>query len=290
MVQNHLSAVQPPKKRLVFRWTAPKGLIAIILFLIAATLIECLVMVYALNLGVKDETVLKWDLQFPENVTITVSPLFHIAPIAVIITLVFSWSYLTKHIAVKPYRIRKEKMKQSSKPKKTRGFSRRIKGFFRKMKSGLLKVKAVSYLWQKIHFGRAVIKSAFVIIMVFAASILVISLLTYPQLIYHFVLNTFATNDAFHGFVKSTSSVATGFAEVLAPIGWVCSAIKNALISVAPGFRDFGVSVGNLIKPLVDLDGFGKYLVFQNVAAWVSAVTALAYGWYARKGYGRKRR
>jgi ABC-type glycerol-3-phosphate transport system permease component len=285
-----LSTVQPPKKRLVFRWTASKGLIAIILFLIAATLIECLVIVYAVNLGVEDETVLRWDFPFAENLKLTVSPLFHIAPIAVIITLVFSWTYLTKHIAVKPYSIRKEKVKQSSKPKKTRGFSKRIKGLFRKMKSGLLKVKAVSYLWQKIHFGRAVIKSALVIILVFVASIFVVSLLTYPQLIYRFVLNAFATNASFHGFVKSTSNLATGFAEVLAPIGWVCSAINNALISVAPGFRDFSVGVGNLIKPLADLDGFGKYLVFQNVAAWVSAVTALAYGWYARKGHGRKRR
>lgn len=285
-----MSAVQPLRKRLVFRWTASKGVIAIILFLIAAVLIEWLVIVYAVNLGVEDETVLTWDFPFLENVTISVSPLFHITPIAVIITLVFSWSYLTKHIAVKPYRIHKEKVKQRSKPKKTRGFSKRIKRFFHKMRLGLLKVKAVSYLWQKIHFGRAVIKSAFVIILVFAASILVVSLLTYPQLIYHFVLNAFATNDAFHGFVKSTSNLGTGFAEVVAPIGWVCSAIKSALISVAPGFRDFGMGAGNLIKPLVDLDGFGKYLVFQNVAALVSAVTALAYGWYARKGYGRKRR
>jgi len=285
-----LSAVQSPKKRLVFRWTASKGLIAIILFIITAVLIEWLVVVYAVNLGVEDETVLTWDFAFLENVTILVSPLFHIAPIAVIITLVSSWSYLTKHIAVKPYRIRKENLKQSSKPKKTRGFSKRVKRFFHKMKLGLLKVKAVSYLWQKIHFGRAVIKSALVIILVFAASILVVSLLTYPQLIYHFVLNAFATNDAFHGFIKSTSNLATGFAEVVAPVGWVCSAVKSALVSVAPGFRDFGVGVGNLIKPLVDLNGFGKYLVFQNVAAWTSALTALAYGWYARKGYGRKRR
>ncbi|MCK4424556.1 hypothetical protein KAU93_02635 [Candidatus Bathyarchaeota archaeon] len=285
-----MSTSQPPKKRLVFRWTALKGLVAIILFLIAATLIECLVVLYAVNLGVKDETGLKLDLPFPENVTITISPLFHIVPIAVIITLVFSWTYLTKHTAVKPYRIQKEKVRQSQRREKTRGFSERIKIFFGKIKSGLLKVKAIAYLWQKIHFGRAVIKSALVIILVFVAFVLAISLVTYPQLIYHFVSNAFATNAALLGFVKSTSNLATGVAEALTPIGWVCSAINNALISVAPGFRSFAVGVGTLIKPLADLDDFGKYLVFQNAAAWVSAVTALAYGWYARRGYRRKRR
>lgn len=285
-----MSTAQPPKKRLVFRWTALKGLVAIILFLIAATLIECLVVLYAVNLGVEDETGLKLDLPFPENVTIIISPLFHIVPIAVTITLVFSWTYLTKHTAVKPYRIHKEKVRQSQRREKTRGFSERIKSFFGKIKSGLLKVKAIAYLWQKIHFGRAVIKSALVIILVFVAFVLAISLLTYPQLIYHFVSNAFATNAVLLGFVKSTSNLATGVAEALTPIGWVCSVINNALISVAPGFRSFAVGVGILIKPLADLDDFGKYLVFQNGAAWVSAVTALAYGWYARRGYRRKRR
>lgn len=285
-----MSTAHPPKKRLVFRWTALKGLVAIILFLIAATLIECLVVLYAEGLGVEDETVLEWNLPFTENVTITISPLFHIVPIAVIITLVFSWTYLTKHIAVKPYRIQKEKVRQSQRREKTGGFSERVKSFFGKIRSGLLKVKAIAYLWQKIHFGRAVIKSALVIILVFAAFVLVISFATYPQLIYHFISNAFATNAALLGIVKSISNLATGVAEALPPIGWVCSAINNTLISGAPSFGNFAASVGTLIRPLADLDDFGKYLVFQNVAAWVSAVTALTYGWHARRSHNHKRR
>lgn len=285
-----MSTAHPPKKRLVFRWTALKGLVAIILFLISATLIECLVVLYAANLGVEDETVLKLDLPFTENMTITISPLFHIVPIAVMITLVFSWTYLTKHTAVKTYRTQKEKARQSQRREKTVGFSERAKSFFGKIKSGLLKVKAIAYLWQKIHFGRAVIKSALTIILVFVAFVLAISFATYPQLIHHFISNAFATNTALLGVVKSTSNLATGIAEALQPIGWFCSAINNALISVAPGFRSFAAGVGTLIRPLADLDDFGKYLVFQNVAAWGSAVTALAYGWYARRGRYRKRR
>jgi len=223
-------------------------------------------------------------------VTITISPLFHIVPIAVIITLVFSWTYLTKHTAVKPYRTQKEKVRQSQRLENTAGFSERAKSFFGKIKSGLLRVKAIAYLWHKIHFGRAVIKSALAIILVFVAFVLAISFATYPQLIYHFVSNAFATNAALLGVVKSTSNLATGVAEALPPIGWFYSAINNALISAAPSFRSFAAGVGTLIRPLADLDDFGKYLVFQNVAAWGSAVTALAYGWHARRGHHRKRR
>jgi hypothetical protein len=285
-----MSTAHPPKKRLVFRWTALRGLVAIILFLVAATLVECLVVLYAVNLGVEDETALQWYLPFTEKVTMTISPLFHIVPTAVIITLVFSWTYLTKHTAVKTYSIQKEKVRQSQRREKMGGFSERAKSFIGKIKSGLLKVKAIAYLWQKIHFGRAVIKSAFVMISVFVAFVLAISFATYPQLIYHFISNAFSTNAALLAIVKSTSNLATGVAEALPLISWFCSVINNALISVAPGFRSFATDVGTLIMPLADLDGFGKYLVFQNVAAWTSAVTALAYGWHARRSHRHKRR
>jgi hypothetical protein len=36
---------------------------------------------------------------------------------------------------------------------------------------------------------------------------------------------------------------------------------------------------------LADLDNVGKYLFFQNIAAWVSALVALFYGEYIRKSY-----
>jgi hypothetical protein len=36
---------------------------------------------------------------------------------------------------------------------------------------------------------------------------------------------------------------------------------------------------------LADLDNVGKYLFFQNIAAWVSALVTLFYGEYTRKSY-----
>ncbi len=291
-------SAQTPAKRLMFRWTTLKGLAAIILFLITVALIEYFVVLYAMNLGVKDETLLQWSSKFPGtdwSITIAISPLFHLVPIAIIITLVSSWTYLTKYVAVKPKRTWKEKARHAGKRRKkprlkeagklASKISHAIKRFFDKVKSGLLKVKGVAYLWQKIHFATATIKSALTVLLVFAMFIVTVSLLAYPQLVYRTISNAYQSNPSLLGFVKSTSSFARGIAEALAPIGWVCSSINNALLSVAPGFRDFALSLGSLIKPLADLDNAGKYLVFQNVAAWVAALTALFYGEYMRKSY-----
>ncbi|MDH5753944.1 MAG: hypothetical protein OEY95_01870 [Candidatus Bathyarchaeota archaeon] len=291
-------SAQPPPKRLVFRWTTLKGLAAIIVFLIIAALIEYFIVLYAINLGVKDETLSQWSFQFPRTdwtLTIAVSPLFHLVPITVIIALVSSWTYLTKYVAVKPKRTWKEKVRPASKRRKeprlkeagklASKISDAVKRFFDKIKSELLRVKGVAYLWQKIHFARATIKSALTVLLVFAVFIVTVSLLAYPQLIYQTISNAYQSNPSLLGFVKSTNNFTRDIAEALAPIGWICSSINNALLSIAPGFRDFVLSLGGLIKPLTDLDDVGKYLVFQNVAAWVSALTALFYGEYTRKSY-----
>jgi hypothetical protein len=290
---------EKPPKRLVFHWKTLKGLAAILLFLIAATLIEYLVVLYAINLGVKDETLLQWSPQFPGTdwiITIAISPLFHLVPIAVIIALVSSWTYLTRHVAVKPPEKWKGKGKPAAKQRKEhelkglKKLTSKIRDFFRRIKSGLLRIKGVAYLWQKIHFARATIKSALTVLLVFGTFILLVSLLTYPQLIYWTVSNAYQNDPSLLGFAKSIGNSGKGIADALAPIGWICSAVNNALLSIAPRFRDFVLSLGVLIKPLAELDDVGKYLVFQNVATWVSALTAIFYGEYRRKSYQYKKR
>jgi len=279
-----------------------KGLAAIILFLTIAALAEYFVVLYAMNLGVKDEMSLQWSFRFPGTdwiVTMAISPLFHLIPIAVIITLVSSWTYLTRYVAVKPHEVRKGKVEPST----TRGIEQRfkavvkqskitsgIKKFFGKMKSGLLRAKGIAYIWQKIHFARATIRSALAVFLVFSVLIVIVSLLAYPQLIYRAVSNVYQGNPSLISFVESTNSFAKGITESLAPIGWICSAVNNALLFGAPGFRDFVLSLGAMIKPVADLDNAGKYLVFQNAAAWVSAMAALLYGEYVQKGYRYKKR
>jgi len=294
---NQLSTKNPPK-RLIFQWTTLKGLTAILLFLIVATLIEYIVVLYAINLGVKDETLQQWSPQFPGTDwtrTITISPLFHLVPIAVIIALVSSWTYLTRHVAVKPPEKWKGKTKSISKHRKERGFkevkklTKKIRDFFGGLKSALLRIRGIAYIWQKIHFARATIKSALTVLLVFGVLILLVSALTYPQLIYWTVSNAYQNDPALLGFMTRISNSGKGIAETLAPIGWICSASNNALLSIAPAFRDFVLSLGGLTKPLVELDDAGKYLVFQNVAAWVSALTALLYGGPKRKIHRHKK-
>jgi hypothetical protein len=264
-------STQKPQKRLLIRWKTLKGLAAIILFLIITVLIECVVVLYAMNLGVQEKA---------ENRMFgLISPLFHLVPTAVIIALLFSWTYLTRHVAVKPYETMKGKAGSAAKRRK----EAKLKETFHKIKSGLLKVKSIAYLWQKIHFARATIKSALTVLLVFSTFILIISLLAYPKLIYQTISGAYLNNPSLLNFVKGTE-------EALAPIGAIFSAINNALLSAAPSFGNFGSSLGVIIKPLVDLDNAGKYLAFQNVAVWISALAALFYGEYIRKGYGYKKR
>lgn len=285
----------------MFRWATSKGLVAVILFIVIAAMIEYLIVLYAVNLGVKDENLLQWNFQFPGTgwtTTIIVSPLFHLVPITVMITLVSSWSYLTKYVAVKPTRSLKGRVKPAGREKKRSLEARRpaskishaVQNYFDKIRSGLSRVKGVAYPWQETHFARATIKSASTVLLVFGVFILLASLLAYPQLIYRTISTTYQNNPSLLNFTKSTGSSVKGIAEVLAPIGWICSSINHALLSAAPGFRDLALGLGGLIRPLTDLDDAGKYLVFQNIAAWVSALSALFYGEYMEKGYRYRKR
>lgn len=283
---NHLSTQTPPQKRSVIHRTTLKGLAAIILFLIIATLIEYAVVLFAMNIGIREkpEELLQWIFSFPGTnriVTITISPLFNLVPVAVIIALAFSWLYLKKQTAIRPYEAKRGKIEPAIKRRK----ESRVRKFFGRTKTGLLRVKGFAYLWQKIHSARATIRSALTVLIVFAAFILMISLFAYPRLIYQAISNVYQNNPSLLGFVKGT-------AQALAPLRGIFSPVNSALRGSAPGFRNFALSLGSVIGPLTSLDNTVKYLVFQNIAAWVSALLAVFYGEYIRKGYrykGRRR-
>ncbi len=281
--------------RLIFRWTTFKGLAAVLIFLLLAVLVEYIVVLYGMKLGVKDENFLVWSLQLPGtgwNVTVAASSLYHLVPVAVIVSLVSSWVYLTKHVRAKPPERWKGKVKPTSRrgeKKGFRGMASKIRDFFGRVKSGLLKIRGIAGIWEKVDLARATIKSALTVLLVFGALVLLVSLLAYPQLIHWTVLGAYKNNHPLLGFVKSVGDLGGSLVETLAPIGWICSATNNVLLSIAPGFRGFASNLGGLTRPLVELDNVGKYLVFQNVAAWVSALTALFFGTIRRKSYRRKR-
>ncbi|MEM3010956.1 MAG: hypothetical protein QXE76_04020 [Candidatus Bathyarchaeia archaeon] len=284
-------------KRLILRWASLKGLMAIILFLIITALIEYVIVVFAISLGVREENPLGGSFQIPWTgwtVTIVVSPLFHLVPLSVIITLVFGWICMTKYAAMRPQKPPegkpKTKLQRKEHAQKTgKMFTLRaggvVRNLFAKMKSGILRIKGVSYIRNKVSFAWATIKSAIITILVFSALILLVSVVAYPGLIYEAFSNIYRGNTLLLEFVKSVNNGLKGFVEALGPVGWLCSSINSAIISAAPALRGFVSTLGGLVKPLVNLPPVGKYIVFQNVAAWVSALAVFTYGFLTRKGY-----
>jgi len=276
--------VQKTHSSLVPRWSTLKGAAALILFMVLAALVECLIVFYALSTGVRDNTI----FQIPW-LGLTVSPLFHLVPTCAVIVLVTSWTCLVKYSATKS----PEKMKQSpkkAKVSKEAGLKTRVSSFLGRVKAGLLKVRGVAYVWSKLSFARVTVKCAVTILLVFLALALLISVLASPWLVYGAFANLYQTSPQALGFVKAINSALQGFAEAVAPVGWLCSSIDGAIRAAAPGFRGFISALGTLTKPLADLPPAGKYLVFQNLAAWLSALAVLFYGVYTRKSYRYKRK
>jgi len=282
---------EKPWKRLVFKWTAPKGFIAVALFFAIALLIEYLMVYFFTLSGLTDKFLFKFF-------TINISPLFHLMPFGVIVVLVSSWTYLTRYIAVVPRRISPAKKTPEPRrrpyPRGTRKMrfkrfgrvSRAIKAFFRRIGGAILRIRGVSYLQKRLFFARAAVKSTVTVLAVFLLSVLTLYILAYPKLTYNLVTGIYEASPSFHGFVLKTIEIGKAIAQALSPIGWLASAINNALRAAAPGFRKalegFG---GPITESLAKLDLVWIYTLCQNVAAWVSAVVALAYGEYTSRLY-----
>jgi hypothetical protein len=138
----------------------------------------------------------------------------------------------------------------------------------------LLKVRGIAYLSRKIYPARTTIKSALTVLLVFVLFAIFVSLLAYPNLIYKAIANAYASDPGLLGFIKGAGE----FFGFLSPMA-------NALTAAAPGFRDFALGVGSIIAPLASMNGDGKYLAFQNAAAWSCALLVLLYGEFRRKGF-----
>ncbi len=279
-------------KRFIFRWTAPKGFTAIVLFLALALLIEYVLVSLFMSSGLTEKNPFTTTFQVPltqSTFTITISPLLHLMPFGVIVVLISSWTYLTRYIAVAPRRIKPvkkpPKTQKKKLPKRMRGrlrkVNRALKSFYRRLSDAVLRVRGISYVLQRLVFAKAAIKSSVSVLMVFLASFILLYILAYPRSPYDAVIGFYNWNPAFLGFVAKTIEIARGVGQVISPIGGLGSAITNALLAAAPGFRsaleNFGTST---VGAIAELDLVGKYVLCQNLAALISAITALAYGQY----------
>jgi len=302
-----------PLRRLFFRWTAPKGFAAVASFLGLTLLVEYLLVYSFLSLGLTDKNLLQISLTSPAFI-VTISPLFHLIPIGVILVLASSWVYLVKQVAVIPRRREPIKKAPTAPRKRSLGgasgrrfkalrrlskrlskrfqrISRTLSGFYRRMGAAALRIRGISYMAQRLHFARATVKSAVNILGIFLAAAIAMYLLGNPGYIKDLVVGFYAGNPSFLDFILKIMGGAQAIAQALAPLGWVASALNKALLAAAPGFRNALLALGSpIVNSMVSLDLAGKYLVCQNAAAWASAMTALAYGRYVSSLYrGPKR-
>lgn len=301
------------QKRLVLRWTAPKGFAAMVVFTALALLIEYLLVSLFLSAGLRDANLLVWKSTNPAF-TITISPLFHLVPLSVTVVLVASWAYITKYVATAPHAGKPREKPSITRRKKYPGWfgrrlrsirsffkwvnrklqrvSRAIKAPFNRISSRVARTRSISYLSQRLHFAKVAIKSTITVLFIFSALGLMLYVLGYPAAVYNGVTALYEGSPAVLGFVSWLINAAHAVGQVLAPLGWLASAINNALLAASPGFRNALLSLGtSVVEGVSNLDPAAKYLLCQNIAAWICAFSVLAYGQYATRMHrrGKKR-
>lgn len=277
--------IQSGSRHLMIRWAKLRGSAAIILFLAVAVFIQVIVVSYAVNLGIKDTGVL--TVNWP--VTFTLSPLFHLVPIAVIVSNLFTWIYLTKKLSVRPtLSIGKTEASTGKRAELRQPVSKKGQlPFSEKPKPSVLGVRGI---WQRLYFARATIKSALTVFLAFLGVVFIVSMLTYPASIYQTLTESYQNHSSLYDFVVSVANSLKGFAQAAAPIGWIATAINNGLAVISPGIRSVGLALGGLTAPLANLDAAGKYLAFQNAATWISVLLILFCGQFSRKSYRYKKK
>jgi hypothetical protein len=241
-------------------WTAPKGLLTIGLFLALAFISEFFMVSFFVGSGLTETTA------YP----LPVSPLFHILPLAVILVLVSSWMYLTKHLAMRPHRISPAKVSKSRRrrprrrTKSTQSIVGAIKKFFSKISSVFTRSRGVSSAPQRLSFGRVALESTVTVLTVFLLSIILLSVLVYPNLFTDFAAGFYSKTSPLQNFMQSLADVLVS--------------IASGLDSIAPRFRTaFEGIVSARLPSLTGGDLLWRYVLCQNAAAWISAVAALAY-------------
>jgi len=284
-------------RRLIVRWTGPKGFAAIVLFFVLAVILEVL-LVYSFQMfGLTDPNVWTTNLLIPLanwTFSLSVSPLFHLLPISVIVVLLSSWTYLTRYTAFIPQRIEParrvstptrrgpERRRFKSLRQLVKRLDRRLQRVGRVLKTGVQRIRGVSYISQRLFFARAAVRSAVIVLVVFLSVLFVLFLVEYPDIIHNWTLHLYKGSPALLNFVSGANQWFSGVGMAVQPLGEFGFAVNKALLDSAPGFRYSLEAAGaSLTGPIVQLDAVGKYVLSQNLAAWTSATASLAYGVYA---------
>ena len=242
-----------------FSWIGEKGLLILGLFLAVAFVSEFFMVSFFMGSGLTEAT------QLP------VSLLFHILPITVIVVLVLSWTYLTKHVVVRPYR------KATTKVSKSRRHPRRrarksntsiietIKNVLGKIGSALNSGDQSAAL-QRRSFSSVAFESGITVLAVFLLAFILLAVLVYPRLFTDFAVEFYSKTSGLQSVAKGAISIAGG------------------LEPLASGFRSaFAGLVSPNLPSFTGADLLWRYVFCQNAAAWISAISALVYVRYFSK-------
>ena len=269
-------APEEKKGQLTLSWTAPKVLLTTGLFVVLALVSECFIVSFFAYSGLTETAA------YP----LSISPLFHLLPLAVILVLVLSWIYLIKNVATRPYRISTVKVSENRRRRLRRARSKSAQSFLDQIKKAFIKIKDTvfssgrgSFVQGRLSFGNVASESMLIVLTIFLISAILLAVLVYPTLFTEFAAGLYGTNMALNNFMLGVSKTLQGIIEALGPI-------NDALRAIAPGFRTF---IEGIVSPttthLVSGDILWRYVFCQNAAAWISAISALAYVRYFCKTY-----
>jgi hypothetical protein len=272
------------KKRLVFRWAAPKNLLAIVLFVLISVLTQYVIIVFTIPMGAKDPTVVILPL-----LNVSVSLLYHVLPVAVTFALTASFTHLTIYMAMVPSRAQTPTRPSTRPPRgasqlrSLRRFLRKIRRAFRNLKNAFLKAPSVARIQRRVVLAKAIIKSAVTIVTTFVILVVIFTIGAYPRIVPTLTTGFFEWNTVFRGFVVATIDASQTIASTISPLGAVANALHDALIGAAPVFRGALEGAGSAVTSgLVALRPTEKYLIVQNAAAWITGIAALLYSQYVR--------
>lgn len=271
------------RKRPIFHWATPRNLLVIFLFITLVIIVEYVVVAFAVNTGVEDAVI---TLPF----SITISLLYHLLPLVVVITLTASFTHFTTHAATisrKPQAPRRLLSRKAYRKPTRLGPLRnacvRLRRVTLRVKNKILKNPLVAYVQNKIVLAKAIIRSAATVTATFTVVVLLITIVAYPNVISSATLNLYEWGKPFLNFVGATTEAAKAIASTIPPIGVIAGSIHSALIAASPAFHTTLEGAGSsLTRGLVALNPTEKYLIAQNAAAWIAAITALLYSQYIK--------
>ena len=238
-----------------------------IVFLAFAFLAEFGIVQLAVSTGVSDPMTINLGI-------LSISPLLHILPLLVVLILMLSWLYFKEALTLASYR-RKREIEKRPPLKKKKGKLTNIRELFSK-------VSFPENLKRKIT-ENATFKGGFLILVFSFVLALLTYLAAYPNLLNNATYSFLESNTAFLNFLVGIRNLGCSIGKSLSPLGWVASAIDGALKGAAPGLRNSVRIFDGIIGALANLDANAKYILCQNLAAWIPALSVLAYGRYVSK-------